>query len=135
MWIPVSKLVYTCIERIVTHCRVVTHCRKTGRRSASACLRALSHGKYHLDYSPKYLDFFVRHVYSKLDKSHNASGEMRQASAERYLPFAITDHDLNSSTFIGGHSPQASCDSELKVSLLSKNQTKDSCVKRRDISA
>ena len=51
-------------------------------------VRHLNHGKYHLDYSHMYLDvswFFVRHVYPKLDKSHNATDEMRQVSAQRYL--------------------------------------------------
>ena len=32
-----------------------------------------------------YLDFFVHHVYPKLDKSRNTTGEMRQVSAKRYL--------------------------------------------------
>ena len=32
-----------------------------------------------------FLDFLVRHVYPKMAKSHNASNEMRQVSAELYM--------------------------------------------------
>ena len=41
-----------------------------------------------------YLDLFIRHVYPKMVKSHNATGEMRQFSAERYL-FATMQRDTS----------------------------------------
>ena len=56
--------------------------KQTGALHGSVVIRALNHGKYHLGYSPIYLEFSVRHVYPKLDESYNETGERRQVSAE-----------------------------------------------------
>ena len=37
-----------------------------------------THGIYHLDYLPTYVDFFVCHVYQKLDKSDDAMDKMQE---------------------------------------------------------
>ena len=51
--------------------------KQVGALHRPVVVRSLIHGIYHLDYSPIYLDFFVRHVCPKLDNSHDAVGEMR----------------------------------------------------------
>ena len=55
--------------------KVDVHGRNTGRRSV---VRHLTNGMYHLDYSPMYFDFFIRHIYPKLDKFHDAMAEIRE---------------------------------------------------------
>ena len=52
--------------------------KQRGAPHQPVVVRHSSHGIYNLDYSPMYLDFFVRHVYPKLDESHNAVNESRE---------------------------------------------------------
>ena len=59
--------------------------KQAGALDRAAVVLLLNHGIYHLDYSPMYLDFFVRYVYPNMNKSNNATGEMWQVSAERLL--------------------------------------------------
>ena len=45
----------------------------------SAVIRAFSYGKYHLDFSPMYPDFFVRHVFPNwINYPHDALSKLRK---------------------------------------------------------